>query len=94
MEINMTTMTTYQFYNERVIEGAMPVHQLLAVAHSFEAFARSQGVSDEVPPFRYSTSTNRVFIDLHATHAGWDGVSFDPHAFHAWAQRNSVDLFD
>ena len=87
-------MITYQFYNERVFEGT-DLDALLGVAHSFEAFARSQGVSDEVPPFRYSSdSESRVFIDLHGTHPAWDGVSFDPHAFKAWAEKNGVDLID
>lgn len=85
---------TYQFYNERIIEGDN-LDALLGVAQDFEQFARSQGLPDTVPPFRYSTDEGSlVYIDLHATHPAWALVAFDPHAFKAWAEKNGVDLID
>lgn len=84
---------TYQFYNERVFEGS-DLDALLGVAQDFEQFARSQGLPDTVPPFRYSTDSERVYIDLHATHPAWGLVAFNAHAFHAWAVKHGVDLID
>ena len=91
---------TYQIMDDRVIEGvpSTPVGHLLRVAHSFEQFARRQGLPDTVPPFAYTFSRDsegaRVWIDLHGGHPAWDDTAFNRHAFQAWAITYCVDLLD